>query len=203
MKKDIILQKDIFLMLKKQVDNNEILEYCLKESNKSSPSCGLFLGMYHFSIGDNEISTKFLEIPLDSRLKGEALYVIARIAITNNNYNDALKLLDDSKNAGCGRSYYWLGMLYQYGLGIEANNKKALYFFNQGRKMGYVVCERAYHYFTAKENLVKKIISMTNTASFLIKVFIISYKNIMDERLSDYPNWKQWEHRGLLYPQVT
>ena len=112
-------------------NKKEIFNYC-NNADVTSKSCDFFLGSYYFSKSDYEKSKAHFTKTLESTFKAKTLYALGRIAINENQYERALAYLLESEKMNCGRSYYWLGSIYLYALGVEKDKEKALSYFKKG-----------------------------------------------------------------------
>ncbi len=192
-------QDELESMIREEARPESIFNYC-RSTNEESPSCVFFLGTYYFSKGDFKKSKKHFTNSLDSNFEAISFYALGRIALYEENYSEALKLLTRSQKLNCGRAYYWLGNIYLNGFGIDKDEKKALNFFKKGAVLGYIICKRADLYFSEYQSKHGKFCYFIKLIKFYINALTVASGNINDERMSDHGNWKNWYNKIIMYP---
>ena len=65
-------------------------------------------------------------------------YEKAMVCIDSENYEDAALLFEIAASAGHAESAYWLGYLYENGLGVEQDSKKAAKYYQKAADGGYM-----------------------------------------------------------------
>jgi TPR repeat protein len=71
-----------------------------------------------------------------------ALTYLARFALLNGRYDDARAMLEDAASQGHGRALLTLGYVYDRGLGVPRDRKRARDYFEQAAADGYIFGKR-------------------------------------------------------------
>lgn len=154
----------------------------------SSPECQQFLGWYFVDCKDYDKAKHWFEI-LAEKGNVAALYGLATVHFKTCDYQNSFRLYHEAMNQGHARSYYWVGYMLRYGLGVEQNHNKARDCFRQSADLGYIVSKRALLDMDSREGGVfNKIAVFVKLILLTLKAVIISYKNEKDERLVEVPN---------------
>lgn len=119
----------------------------------------------------------------------ESSYGIACTYFNEQNYDLALEAYKKSSEKGYPRAYYWVGYMYEQGLGKPKDSDIAKGYYTKGKEQGYLMAERALIHLKLKESsYLEKVFIFVSYISLLTKAFFIAKKNISDERLADVPN---------------
>jgi len=118
--------------------------------------------------------------PYDHSLKASACYYLEE-------FEDAIQSYKQAAEGGYPRSYYWLGRMYQEGLGVSANEDQAYKYYCLGAKHEYVLPTKACLKIEMKNSSIfRKIFIKFKFVIYGIKVIYMAFKNVNDERLADF-----------------
>ncbi len=116
----------------------------------------------------------------------EAHYGLACLSFKQKKYKKSFDCFFVALKKGYTRSYYWLGLMYENGLGVDRNIKKAEKFYFDGAKCGYLISERAYLRIKLRNSSIfHKPTLIIKYLCLIFKVFKLAYHDVDDERLVD------------------
>ena len=147
--------------------------------------CQEHLGWSYY--GKNELKTSHKWF-LEAKQKGsvEAIFGIACIDYATQQFEKAFSGFELAAESGHGRVCHWVGNMYLGGLGVDADDQKAMHWYKRGTDLGYLFAERSLIYMKWKNgNLIVKLMMFPKFISLLFKGVYITIKNVNDLRLMD------------------
>ena len=164
-------------------------ECCKKEPHASnSVYCQRFLGWNYYESDDFEQALSWFARAVD-RGDAESMYGVACVYFNKKEFVAAFDAYRNALTHGYFRACYWIGYMYEKGLGVERDINNALSYYERGSSQGYLISIRAYiHLIFQYGSFFQKLKTMPTMLALLIKGFVIAHRDINDERLADVPN---------------
>lgn len=167
---------------------NEAVKICLNQPCSSIQECQQFLGWHYIDSYAYDEAVRWFK-PLAEKGDALGLYGLATAYFCMKNYEYAFDLFLNALRQGNVRSYYWLGYMFQHGLGAEKNMAEARTYYKKSANSGYLIAERALLGLDViEEKFLKKTVARLKLPFLLFKGFRIALKNEDDERLVEVPN---------------
>ncbi len=170
-------------------DIDGAMDICKQEPCASdSVECQKFLGwrFYEKDLFDDALYWFFKAKAIGD---AESIFGIASVHYTRYEYEDALNEYIEALHNGNFRACFWIGYMYQYGLGAKRDINKALDYYRIGSKNGYLMSERALIHLIFKQgSFIEKVKKIPSFIFIVIKSLFIANSDIQDERLADIPN---------------
>ena len=171
------------------------IEVCEQEPYSHIARCQEYLVWCQERLGwsyykKNELKTSYKWF-LEAKRKGsaEAIFGIASIDYATQQFEKALSGFELAAESGYGRACHWVGAMYRYGLGGDADDQTAMHWYKRGADLGYLFAERSLIYLKRKNgNQTVKLMMFPKYLSLIFRAICIAIKNINDPRLIDVPN---------------
>ncbi|MHB8473430.1 MAG: tetratricopeptide repeat protein [Gammaproteobacteria bacterium] len=164
----------------------DAIKICEQEPCASqSMQCQRFLGWTYFE-RYNWDRALFWFSRASSQGDAESIYGIAATYLEKKDFVRAIPYFEQAIACGRFRSYHWLGLMYENGLGVEKNIPLALDYYRKGAARGYLRAARALNRVAFEYALpFQKIILIANRIYMYAIAAFIASRNIKDERLAD------------------
>jgi len=119
--------------------------------------------------------------------QAEAVFGIGCVYHSKKDYSRAFHYYSDSHRLGCKRSLYWIGAMYDTGLGVEKDTEQALRFYKRGMDEGYVLASKAYlrAVLRRKSSTISVVKALFKYVLLIVNTFRLARKNIGSEFLAD------------------
>lgn len=174
----------------------EAINQCKEELHISSlQECYKHIAWVFYEKNDYKEACRWfhlIDIQNDDELKCGLSWSHYGLGVTYFNQNDPRNAkieFEKSLDLGFYRPYYWLGVMYKSGYGVDKDLKKAKEYYHKAVQCGYLIAERALLQIEyTKSKGLKKIIVIVKVLKLLTKAIKIGIKDINDERLADIPN---------------
>ena len=125
--------------------------------------------------------------PFDYSLLASAFYRLEE-------FEKAIYFFKQAGDHGYGRSFYWLGLMYEEGQGVTPCEESAYKYYRLGANYGYALSIRGYlNIDIRRSSFFKKKFLQMRLFLEKIKVGYIAFKNVEDERLADLLPNKYWD----------
>ena len=168
---------------------DEAISVCECEPCASGSSeCQKYLGWTYYRRGEyDNASLWFLRAHENG--ESEGTYGLASVSFFQCDYHRARECYLAALAEGCARANYWLGVIYENGLGVEKSLSTAKEYYSDGASSGYLISERALLHTVFKYgSLWKKLAVIPDYVRIITKGFKIAVNDAMDERLADVPS---------------
>jgi TPR repeat protein len=169
--------------------SSEVMQLCQKlPCAEDSVDCQIHLGWCFYESGNLDKGLYWFNKAVDKK-DSEAMYGIGCIHFVKREFEIALGDYHTSLQWGYRRSAYWLGLMYEHGLGTAKNIQEAKRYYELGYTYGYLIAKRAAINLIFKNgNLFQKLLIIPSFIYLVFHGLIIAKNDIKDERLADIPN---------------
>ena len=170
--------------------SNEAMQLCQKlPCADDSVDCQRYLGWCFYEFDDVDKALYWFNKAVDKK-DSESMYGRGCIHFINREFEPAFDDYQKSLQWGYGRSAYWLGYMYEQGLGTDKNIYEAKRYYELGyKKSGYLIAKRASINLVFKNgNFFQKLLTIPSYVYIILRSMIIAKNDINDERLADIPN---------------
>jgi TPR repeat protein len=167
----------------------EAISVCESEPCASrSPECQKYLGWIYYRRDEYENASLWFSKAYESG-DSEGIYGLANISFVQGDYELARENYLVALQEGCTRANYWLGVIYEHGLGVKKSVQKAKEYYSDGAKCGYLISARALVQTVFRYgSLWEKLLAIPDYVRLVAKGFKVASGNASDERLADVPN---------------
>ncbi|MEW8682072.1 MAG: hypothetical protein AB2536_09215 [Candidatus Thiodiazotropha endolucinida] len=168
---------------------SEAMQLCQRlPCANDSVDCQRYLGWSFYDVDDTEKALYWFSKAVDKK-DSESMYGIGCIHFIKRDFESAFSDYHTSLKWGYGRSAYWLGYMYEQGLGTDKNIHEAKRHYELGYEYGYLISKRASINLVFKNgNFFQKLLSMPSLLYIIFRSMMIAKNDINDERLADIPN---------------
>lgn len=167
----------------------EAIKLCEKyNSPEVFAGCARTIGWYFYGKKNDVEALRWFNKAVDLH-DVESLYGVACTYLNWQDYASALQVYKEASDRGYPRANYWIGYLYEHGLGTSESREMAKEYYVKGVNHGYLMAERALIHLKLRDSSsLGKIVIFFSYLALLIKAFFIAKNDVTDERLADVPN---------------
>lgn len=175
------------LMIDAKGDKKKAIELCSAVPLSEYLNCQRYLAKVCFTQGDTEGLLSW-SLKIAAHGGADDLLYVGNLYLSAGKPHLAIDFLKRAAIAGNGRAHQLLGEMYAFGVGEAENKEKALSYYQESAKKGYLLSRvRLLHLKRREGGVMANINFLVRLPLLTLKALLIKLRNPNDPRIADIP----------------